>query len=194
MIQLVNLCKDENISISDLTYLYCLSNKIDFSQVGIKNVDVMILANKSFLDEDFKITQKTLNILKDVDLMFKKGKKSPKQMEEKDAADCINMYREMWPARILPSGKPARVSKNIITECFKWFFTNYDYTWDTVIEATARYLDVQEKENYRVCRTSQYFIVKTTQEKIKESVLADYCELILNGDEEENVGFKQRVV
>jgi hypothetical protein len=194
MIQLVNLCKDENIGLNDLMYLYCLNSKEDYNALGVKNVDVMILANKGFLDEDFKITQKSLNVLKDVDLMFKKNTKGPKQMKESDTADFINMYREMWPARVLPSGKPARVSKNIITDCFKWFFTNYDYSWDVVLEATARYLDVQEKDNYRLCRTSQYFIVKTTQERIKESVLADYCELILSGDEEENVGFKQRVV
>ena len=99
MIQLVNLCKDENIGLNDLMYLYCLNSKEDYNALGVKNVDVMILANKGFLDEDFKITQKSLNVLKDVDLMFKKNTKGPKQMKESDTADFINMYREMWPAQ-----------------------------------------------------------------------------------------------
>jgi hypothetical protein len=43
-------------------------------------------------------------------------------------------------------------------------------------------------------KTSQYFIVKTTQTKEKVSELADYCDMIREGTDDDTQHFKENVV
>ena len=78
---------------------------------------------------------------------------------------------------------------------FRWFFENYDYTWDEVIAATHRYVKEYRQIDYLYMQTSQYFISKANQSKVKQSQLADYCDMIREGvEEEDNNHFSENVV
>lgn len=104
-------------------------------------------------------------------------------------------YISIFPKGKLPSGKMARVNKRNIEEAFKWFFKNYNYTWDTIIKATAYYVDSYEKDNFKFMRNSQYFIRKQNSDKSWDSELANCCDIILNGeDQDDSPHFSEKVV
>ncbi len=63
-----------------------------------------------------------------------------------------------------------------------WFFENHSYDWELVFNATRLYLDQYERLGYKYMRTSQYFIRKQNADKTYDSELANYCDMILNGD------------
>ena len=106
----------------------------------------------------------------------------------------VQNYRTLFPARKLPSGKPARQNEKTLIDCFRWFFENYNYTWEQVYAATIKYLNEYEDNDYMYMKTSQYFIVKTTQTKEKVSELADYCDMIKEGTDDDTQHFKENVV
>ena len=109
--------------------------------------------------------------------------------------DVIGHYINLFPAKKLPSGKLARSARKNIENAFQWFLKTYDYSWDVILKATAYYVDSYEKNNYLYMRNSQYFISKMNPDKTRESELANYCEIIQNGMEEESDSFfKEKVV
>ena len=89
----------------------------------------------------------------------------------------------------------ARNNIKILTENFRWFFTEFEYSWDEVIEATKHYVNEFRLKDYKYMQNSQFFISKQDKHKVKTSKLADYCDLIKDGvDPEDNFYFKDRVV
>ena len=78
---------------------------------------------------------------------------------------------------------------------FRWFFDNYEYSWEIILSATRKYVYDFEMKNYEYMRTSQYFIRKQNTDKSWDSDLATYCDMILNGEDEyEENYFKDKIV
>jgi hypothetical protein len=101
----------------------------------------------------------------------------------------------MFPAIKLPTGLYARVAVKNLEPAFVWFFDNFDYTWEIVFKATKLYLNQKEMERWKFCRNSQYFIRKDDGSRNTASDLANFCENILNGaDENEKNFFETKVV
>ena len=97
----------------------------------------------------------------------------------------IKEYRELFPAMKLPSGELARQSVQELKDKFIWFFKTYpEYDWNLVLDATDFYVFSKHKENYSFMVTSSYFIQKTDiKTKLSRSILADYCQMILDNPE-----------
>lgn len=125
---------------------------------------------------------------------IKAKKKTDIQLMGKNFVDKINSYREIFPAKRLPSGNPARNNVKALGENFRWFFETYDYTWDDVMKATKMYVNEYRDADYLYMQTSQYFISKQDKHKVKHSRLADYCDLIIEGINTEDDHFKEKVV
>ena len=71
----------------------------------------------------------------------------------KDFNDKIHTYREIFPAKKLPSGNPARNNVKALGENFRWFFETYDHTWDDIIKATRMYVNEYRDADYLcICR------------------------------------------
>tara|TARA_Y100000590_G_scaffold460961_1_gene621482 strand:+ start:1099 stop:1500 length:402 start_codon:yes stop_codon:yes gene_type:complete len=124
----------------------------------------------------------------------KAKKKTNIQLMGKGFLDNINKYREMFPARKLPSGKPARNNVKVLEKAFRWFFEEFDFSWKEIHTATARYVNEYEDKEYMYMKTSQYFVSKEDRSKVKHSELADYCDMIREGEEPEEHKFKEKVV
>ena len=145
--------------------------------------------------EHYTITQDAKAIMIRLDNYFKKAKKKTDiQLMGKDFVQKINMYREIFPAKKLPSGKPARQNVKALGSSFRWFFETYDYTWPEIITATRMYVNEFRDKDYQYMMTSQYFVSKQDKHKIKHSTLADYCDLIKEGIDTEDKHFKEKVV
>lgn len=159
---------------------------------GVMNLhtELRLLQNAKLITSNNKLSKKAQDILTEGKQLLEKA-----QISEDLNEDNIGRYINLFPAIKLPSGKLARSARKNIETAFKWFLKTYDYPWDVILKATAYYVDSYEKNNYLYMRNSQYFISKTNPDKTKESELANYCEIIQNGIDEENDSFfQERVV
>lgn len=192
---------DYEITPNDCYVLYCLSQKIKTPLVKTDQA-MANLFHKGYIDikqESGKnivsITDKGVSLIEDLDSAFNKKKlKANSTIMGKDYSTNIAIYREIFPAGKLPSGKPARTNIKALTDSFKWFFDSYDYTWEEVIKATKMYVAEYKQKNYLYMMTSQYFISKQDKNKVKRSELADYCDMIRDGVSTVDHHFKEKVV
>ena len=176
--------------------LFGMKEKITVT-VGVET-NINDLVEKGFLtynDNVYKLTPQAKSFIAHLDNYFIKAKKKTDiQLMGKDFADQINIYRETFPNKRLPSGKPARVNVKMLSESFRWFFETYEYEWADVIKATKMYVNEYRDAEYMYMQTSQYFICKQDKHRVKSSTLADYCDMIRDGIDTEEQSFKEKVV
>lgn len=109
---------------------------------------------------------------------YLKLKKDPKPKIEIDEERIIE-FNEIFPAIKGGSGKVLRSNLKELRKSFEWFFKNYDYDWSIIYSAVVKYIEDQEKENFKYCRTSKYTVVKFKTPNMPESTLSDYCTQVL---------------
>jgi hypothetical protein len=184
MIKLFDKINENGISPNGLYLLYCIKNKKKPININ-ETYEMRFLIIDNFLDDDFAITQKGQNILEKIEASYEiKDDSTIKKklgLTKKDQ-EYIKIYREMFPKGNLPSGSPARISITELEKKFLWFLNNYKYTWDVILKATKKYIEQYEQEGYKYMKTSGYFIVKNGLDRTSSSVLANYCDMVLDGD------------
>ena len=188
----------EPITPNQCLLLFGIQNKISVAGSINAHLELKGLLYNGYVkvqDKDVIITKKGKVLMVKYNNYFVKAKKKTNsQIMGKDFLTYINTYRLMFPARKLPSGKPARVNVKTLERSFRWFFEEYDYSWNQVFKATAQYVNEYEDREYLYMKTSQYFISKEDKNKVKHSELADYCDIIKEGIETDNQHFKEKVV
>lgn len=156
--------------------------------------DYNVLVEQGYI-KDKELTQDALKIIAQLDNYFiVNKKKTTKQLLGKSGTDNIKQYREIFPPGKLPSGVPSRNNVKILTENFRWFFSEYDYTWEEIIKATKMYVNEYRDNQYMYMQNSQYFVSKQDKHRVKRSQLADYCDMIRDGVTVEEKHFKEKVV
>ena len=171
--------------------LHCLKEKVILN----KELEISRLKANDWVSEDLVLTAKSLIFTEEINSFFKKTKK--KTVSALMGEDYITMmlnYLEIFPNRKLNSGKPARVNVKNLEGAFKWFFETYDYSWETILNATEKYVSEYELKRYEYMRNSQYFIRKQNLDKSFESDLATYCELVVSGADEVPTYFRDNIV
>ncbi len=140
-----------------------------------------------------KLQQKALDLIKQVENFFISVKrKSDKEIMGEEWEKRIEQYQEIFPKMKLPNGKAGRSDNKVVEDNFKWFFTNYNYTWEEILNATTRYVNDYQRKNYKFMRTSQFFIRKQVVGRDFTSDLAEWCN---NKDmEEEPNPFNEKIV
>lgn len=178
---------DARLNPNQLYVLYCIHNGLEARFVNI-HLEMRALKLLEYIDKNNKPTPQGILVLNDLCKEKDQDKVITKEM--------ILEYQEMWPNIKLGSGKYARGDKKNLDTAFKWFLKTYDYSWQTILKATALYLDEYEAKNWEYMRTSQYFIRKAGSDKSIMSDLADYCSLIESGAYKQEVvkTFKDKVV
>ena len=188
----------DNLTPNQLLLLYGIKNSISFP-IENKKEDATKLIELEYINykkPKFSLTAKGKRICAKYNNLFNVSKKrNTSQLLGKKYADMINLYRNVFPAGKLPSGKPGRQNVQTLENAFRWFFETYDYTWDEVTYATIMYVTEYESKEYMYMKTSQYFICKQDKHKVKHSELADYCDMVRDGVEHEpDDHFKEKVV
>lgn len=178
--------------------LMCMHDNIQTKSINIA-LELQGLLVKEYViqtkDDKFIFTDKAKKLIKQIEKLFDtKAESSAAQKLGTAYEQNIKSYNEIFPAIKLPTGKYARNNLNNLKNAFKWFFDNFDYDWDTIMLATERYVYEFEIQGYKYMRTSQYFIRKQDPDKSYSSDLANYCEIILNGDEEDKPHYSVKVV
>jgi predicted transcriptional regulator len=189
----------DKLTPNQLLLLYSIDNSTSIETIN-PHLEIRGLVKEKLVDykegESVEITNKGKEIISKYNGYFTKAKKKTNiHLMGKEYTEMVEEYRELFPAGKLPHGKPARVNVKTLINNFRWFFENYDYTWDEVIQATRRYINEYVQKEYLYMQTSQYFISKADQSKVKQSQLADYCDMIRDGvEEEDNDHFSENVV
>ncbi len=173
---LVVFVNERNITPNQLYFLWCKHYKIRPREIN-PHTELRFLIDKGYINDD-KITPLGLEIVSLLSPPESKVKK-----DEPLSMDYIERYLSLFPKGKLPSGKQARGDKKNIQNNFNWFFKNYSYSWDVILKATAYYVDEYESKGYLYMRTSQYFISKMMPDKTRESELANYCAVIVSGED-----------
>ena len=202
MWELFNKISSKGITPNQFYILLALKEKVSPKVLGLCDID--ILRNDGYIkqhidsesnEEYASLTNKGKHVLSTVMVHYKKmQKKSDTELLGADHVKNVSKYREMFPAKKLPSGKPARCNVKTLAENFRWFFNTYDYTWEQVFKATDFYISEYRKNNYLYMKTSQYFISKQDKHKVKHSDLADYCDMIKDGVQKDDDFFQEKVV
>jgi hypothetical protein len=175
---LFNLVLKEGLTPNQFYLLYCIHNKVNPELINL-HLETRYLVSNDWLNVDNKLTAKALKILTNT---------------EENKSNNIEKYNNIFPKKKLPSGKFARTNLKNLETAFKWFFENFDYTWDIILNATALYVDEYEKKNYMYMQTSQYFIRKQMSDKSWGSELANWCAIVESGEELDDHYFKETVV
>lgn len=181
-----------------LYVLYCIHQKVLPKGFVHASLELRKLQLDGWVNENSELTEKSIIFVSELENTFKKPSKkvkSPKELMGENYLDKIQEYNEIFPKGKLNSGKLARVNVKTLENSFKWFFENYEYSWETIIKATRRYVEEYSRNNYEYMRTSQYFIRKQNVDKTFDSDLATYCDMINDGFEEEDKNyFRENVV
>jgi len=174
--------------------LHCIKEKIVPNKFVNKSLEVKRLQQEGWLKENLDLTSKSLIFIEEIEGYFKKSKKkSAKAIMGDDFIVCIKSYNNIFPSKKLGSGKYARVNAKNLESGFRWFFENFNYSWEIIYKATNKYVKDYELQNYDYMRTSQYFIRKQNVDKTWESDLANYCEIVSAKDYQDTVYFKDNV-
>lgn len=118
------------------------------------------------------LTPKAHSLVDGIEKLFSiQKKKTNTQLLGRGFKDKIIAYNEIFPNEKNASGKAARSSPKNLEATFRWFFENYNYSWETIFIATKYYVAEQaEIQDSKFRKSSQYFIRKDNL-----SALADYC-------------------
>ena len=195
MEEIFNRLLQAQITPNGLYVLYCIKNKIKCSDSINFNIEVLRLKSGNYLTESLELSGNSLKFIEEIDSYFKKSKKkTSKNLMGDDFLDNIKLYNELFPKGKLPSGVPARVNVKGLENAFRWFFENFSYSWETVLQATDKYVDEYSMNRYNYMRNSQYFVRKQNTDKTWDSTLATYCDMIEADDYEETNYFKENIV
>jgi hypothetical protein len=195
MTEIFNRLVQENISPNAYYVLHSLHEKVKPHNFVSASLECTRLKNDGWLNENLELTHKSLIFIQELNGFFKKtNKKTSKALMGEDFADKIAEYINIFPNKKLSSGRYARTNPKNLESAFKWFFDNYGYSWDIILQATEKYIKDYEIRNYEYMRTSQYFIRKQAIDKSFESELANYCELLKSNPDIDQVYFKDDVV
>lgn len=168
---------ESSLSPNQFYVLYCIKHGEEALFVNI-SLEMRSLKLLGYIDKQGSILPKGDMLLEEIQkVSLAKDKTAPKAIEQ----DMLDQYIQLWPAIKLPTGKYARTDKKNLEAAFKWFFSNHNYSWDTVLRATEMYVDEYRRNNYKFMRTSQYFIKKSDSDKSINSDLANYCSIIESG-------------
>ena len=157
-------------------------------------MEMRLLTDTKWLLED-KPTKEAERLISDIEkvLSLQKAKAEKKILGEEFHAK-VKEYNEIFPKIVLPHGKAARSNAREVTDNFVWFFNSYKYDWETILKATENYVDEFARNNYKFMRSSKYFIRKQNSDRTWTSDLAEFCELVTSGVENDVNKFNDRVV
>lgn len=181
--QLWNTLIKWNLSPNQIYFLDCCRSNIKPNKIIDQDIEKALCVQRNLIDTEGNITNEGAVILNEFETYLVKVKrKVASEVLGIDMNDRIKEYREIWPAKRLPSGELARQSAQELKDKFVWFFKTYpEYDWDLILDATDYYNEVFKRKNYMYMATSSYFIKKTnTTTKEVSSKLADYCQEILD--------------
>lgn len=183
MLVLFNFITNKGLSPNEMYLIQSIYNK-RVPKLDNLHLEIRKLEAGGYM-KDNKLTIKGIQLVEDYETAFKMqetGKVTRKVKFTEEQIELVKKYREIFPKGTLPSGSPSRSSMKELEKKFMWFLLNYEYSWDTILKATEKYVAEFASSGYKYMKTSSYFIAKT-EGNTTHSLLASYCDMIEDGDD-----------
>jgi len=185
----------EGLTPNSYYVLQCIKEKIIPSKTINAELECKRLQSEAWLTDDLELTDKSIIFTTEIEGYFKKSKKkTSKDLMGHNFMQNIEAYVNIFPNKKLSSGKYARVPAKNLENAFRWFFDTYDYSWETIFEATQKYVNDYESKNFEFMRTAQYFLRKQSLDKSWDSDLATECEFLKNSPDNDIVTYSDLIV
>ena len=186
---------DNGITPNAFYILDCVKEGIVPNTYVKASLEVTRLIRDNWLTQDLELTDKSIIFTTEIDGYFKRSKKKTStDLLGHNFMQNIEAYVHIFPNKKLSSGKYARVPAKNLESGFRWFFETYDYDWETIFQATQKYVGEYESKNFEYMRTAQYFLRKQNVDKSWDSDLATYCEYLKDNPDDEQVYFGELIV
>ena len=186
---------DNGITPNAFYILDCVKEGIVPNNYVKASLEVTRLIKDNWLTQDLELTDKSVIFTTEIDGYFKRSKKKTStDLLGHNFMQNIEAYVHIFPNKKLSSGKYARVPAKNLESGFRWFFETYDYDWETIFQATQKYVGEYESKNFEYMRTAQYFLRKQNVDKSWDSDLATYCEYLKDSPDDEQVYFSELIV
>jgi len=184
MEEILKFITENKLSPNQMFLLFSMRESVSMPFITT-NYELSELVNKGWVVNKNELTPKALELVNQLDGFIKKAKKKTDKVTMGDDFESnISKYNQMYPKMKLKTGKYARSAEKNLVDGFRWFFDNYDYTWEEVLKAVAKYLDDREQHNWDYTTNSQYFIRKQNIDKSWKSDLADWCQAVRDGSDD----------
>lgn len=127
----------------------------------------------------YQLTEKgvdLVNFLESQAVNIKEEEKSTEKNTE-EVKDWISTYISLFPEEII-YGRYLRSSPRECIDRMQWFMKKYKYSKQTILKATADYIDSQSSspDGHKFTTGSNYFIFKGKDSVDRASGLAAWCE------------------
>jgi len=197
LMEMYHLIVTKGLTPNQFYLLFSIQENVQSLHINVEQ-ELRALISGQWIDSDNKLSPKAITLLQQIEGFFRvQKKKTSTQLMGDDFNINIGKYQLLFPKKKLPSGKAARAAQSNVETNFRWFFDNHKFTWETILMATAMYVDEYERKSpaYMYMRTSAYFIRKTELDKSIVSDLANYCEIVESGEDlDEDTHFSDKVV
>lgn len=192
--QMFTILNSRKITPNQFYLMCCMRDSIQSVGINI-HTELRGLEDSGMINKDGSLTPEAHGLIAQLEIYFNVQKqKTTRQLLGEDFKEQIQEFRQHWPKKRIPQGYYVTSTPENLEGAFRWFFKNYDYSWEIVMDATLRYLDEKQRDNWNYTMKSQFFIRKQQQDKSWHSELANYCELIISGEEpDEDAHFKDTV-
>ena len=187
MKKLYDILNKKKLTPDEYYVLWSIEHSQECSLTNVEELKIKLINNKMLIND--KVIPSISTIINRLDLMLSDDPAKRMSLTTNYSEKVVE-YQDMWPkGKVGVHNRRLWNSSKNLEAAFKWFFNNYNFDWEIVLQATKLYLNQEEDISYPFTRTSKYFIRKADPGMSSQSDLADYCELILNGgiDEEEEV-------
>ena len=159
--------RGEGLTPNETFYLLSIRDNKEYVVLG-KMSNIGFLKEFEYLTPEGKLTEKSNKYLSEV---FKKIT-IKKVVTKSDVKELSEKYRELFPKGIKSSNIPVRSNINSIIVKMVKFKTDYPkITDETILAATAKYVEGKRKEGYAFMTCADYMILKNGV-----SLLATLCE------------------
>jgi hypothetical protein len=176
---LFNKIKEKGLKVNEYYILVKLYHKPELIGKQLSFINQTEVIHK-YININGTLNETGIKLIENMDLLFKPIKKITSiQSLGPDGDAHIETFLNLFPTHVLPNGKYARGNKKNVQEHFVWFFQEYNYDWNTILQATKIYVEEYHRKNYQYMRTAMYFIKKVI-DGTTISELANYCDIALS--------------
>lgn len=177
-------------SISYTNYLNAYTELSRLERAGMIRLKDVVPSDRDKMVSvrQYEITSKGLMLLEEAEKVCGKPVKTKTVDQTEEYRPYIEEFRKLFPGGKQGS-KPYRSNFNDCYPRFVWFFEKYpQFSWKEVLDATRQYVQstMDTSDGARYLKTAGYFIKKQDSEKMNVSNLADWCQMLVDGDLQED--------
>jgi hypothetical protein len=132
----------------------------------------------------YELTKEGIDLVDSIKAEFKESKEeiAKEELDPESFERWIRDWVNLFPRGVRTFGKLVRSDKETCKKKMKAFMLEYNYSRETIMEATKKYIEVKREQGWNGMRCAVYFIWKQDPGQSRVSDLADYCAEVMDSE------------